>query len=110
MILLKQLWDKLKVLNSGARLLFPRVFLLNCRRGWSLANPALPPQIRPTPDGNAGARVSGTLARCFGGMSLLWLLLVAGLRTQYLEECSGKGDRSLWLGLLRCAAERWILG
>lgn len=31
--LLQQLWDKLKVLNSGARLVLPRVFLLDCSEG-----------------------------------------------------------------------------
>lgn len=31
--MLQQLWDKLKVLNSGARLVLPRVFLLDCSEG-----------------------------------------------------------------------------
>lgn len=36
--LLQQLWDKLKVLNSGARLVLPRVFLLDYSEGGAWQN------------------------------------------------------------------------
>lgn len=78
--LLQQLWDELKVLNSGARLVLPRVSVLGFHCRWSVADalllqihPSHPPSPHP-PLEMLVKLVSSVLATGFGEMAgkLIW--------------------------------------